>query len=266
MKLNKFESNLLGLTSQELEIFNALKFEKSVLVTKISETSKLPRTTVSFLLKKLKQRGLVEQIKIKQHKEWQLKSNQEISEKLKRLSWKFDETSNVLSDITNENLSLTVFSGYENIKKSYRQMLSAGKNNRVFVIQGNLSAKSSLEKINWNYFVNLHKDFRQKGIVMEGLINNKTFSLYSTFSVSQIKSYLDRLIVLYVIPDEYLDFELDIMFFADKIYFIDVLDEKIIFIKNKRLVKMFKNLFYLAKSFGEKIDLNNYLKDLIKSK
>jgi len=151
--------------------FNALEVGKSVLVTKIADTSKLPRTTVGFLLKKLKQRGLVEQIKVGRHKEWQIKSLEKISQKLQQIYFKFN----------------------------------------------NVSAKDTLG---------------------------------STVSKN----------------DEYLDLELDVIFFADKVYFIDVVDEKIIFIKNKRLVKTFKNLFYLAESFGRKVDLNNYLKDLIRKK
>ena len=266
MKLNKFESNLLGLTKQELAVLNVLEVEKSVLVTKAAEVSGLPRTTVGFLLKKLKQRGLVEQIKVEQHKEWRIRSPEEISKKLQQICFKFNNTKNVLGNIASQNIEITAYSGHKNLKKAYGSMLVAGKNNRVFVIQGSLSAKASLKTIDWDCITNLHKDFRQNRIVMEGLMNNKTFKLFKKFSALQIKSHLDRLVVLYVIPDEYLDFELDVIFFADKIYFIDVMDEKIIFIKNKRLVKAFKNLFYLAESFGKKVDLNNYLKDLIKEK
>lgn len=266
MKLNKFELNLLGLTKQELTVYNALELEKSVLITKLADTTALPRTTVSFLLKKLKQRGLIEQIKIKQHKEWQIKSLEEVSQKLQQIYFKFNNTKDILGNIVSENMEITAFSGRKNLKKAYRNILTAGKNNRVFVIQNNLSAKASLEKIEWNYIANLHKDFRKKGIIMEGLMNDKTFKIFESFSASQIKSHLDRLIVLYIIPDEYLDFELDVIFFADKIYFIDVVDEKIIFVKNRQLVKTFKNLFYLAESFGRKVNLNEYLNNLIKEK
>jgi predicted transcriptional regulator len=266
MKLTKSELNLLGLGEKELTLFNALEKKSSSLVTDLASEINLPRTTIAFLLKKLKKRGFVEQVKINKHKEWRLKPPKEIKDKLRRLSWRFDKTSHVLADITDKDLTLTVFTGFKNIKKAYRQILSAGKNNRVFFIQGNLSTKVTLEKIDWSYINNLHKDLRQADIVMEGLISQEVFDLFNIMSVSQIKSHLGRLIVLYIVPDQYLDLDLDIIFFADKLYFIDVIAEKIIFIKNESMVKVFKNLFYLAESFGKKVNLDEHLKKLIKEK
>lgn len=269
MKIDKAEQKLLGLTASEAAILSVLKNNTGgFLVTKLAQAVQIPRTTAEFLLKKLKTRGLAEQIKIGGHKEWRLKPAQEVAPKLRQIYFKFSGANTNQGEMVeiSADTEITVYAGRKNIKEAYRRMLTAGKNNRVFAIQGNLSAKMSLEKIEWDYFTDLHHDFRRAGIVMEGLMNNETFKLFETLSAAQIRSHLGRLVVLYVIPLEYLDLDLDILFFTNQIYIIDVVAEKIIFIKNERLVKTFKSLFYLAESFGRKINLDEYLKNLIKEK
>ena len=76
-------------------------------------------------------------------------------------------------------------------------------------------------------------------------------------------SHLGRPMINYLIADEFVDFKADIIMHQDTTMIWNYEEERVIVIKNKLLTQIFMNLFELIKVHSKKIDLNEYIKELI---
>ncbi len=81
-----------------------------------------------------------------------------------------------------------------------------------------------------------------------------------------MESYKDRMVIAYLVPDEYTEFAMDILIIRDMVLFVGLEEELVIFIKNIRIVEIFKSIFSLYKDSGMKIDLNIFIKQEILNK
>ena len=73
----------LGLTQKEIKIFMGLTIRPSTNVSDLAKTIRIARTTLLPLLMKLKKRGLVREVIVGAHREWQLADYAEIQAKVK---------------------------------------------------------------------------------------------------------------------------------------------------------------------------------------
>src|SRR3990172_3012022 len=89
----------LGLTAQEQKILNVLEQKGPCLVSELAREVKAPRTTVHFLLKKLARRGVAEQIKMANHKEWQMAPNERTLGVIKNLLAGLEKPGEILSRV-----------------------------------------------------------------------------------------------------------------------------------------------------------------------
>lgn len=266
MSLTKNDEINLGLSKREAIIFSALEICEHATVTNLAEKTKIPRTTVSFLLKKLKRRGFVNKIAIKNHKKWRLVPRDELMKRLRKTIRSFESATDILGGISGNEIGIEAYQGKTNIKRAYRRMLGVGTNDRVYAIQGNKSAALSIEKLEKEYFYDLHKEFKNKKVIIEGVISESTLRLFQKLNIEELYSHLGRLVVAFIIPDEFIDFDMDIVFFGNSVFLVSVEKEIVLFIKNDSIVKAFKGLLLLAQNTGRKIDLNAHIKELIEGK
>ena len=266
MNSNKTNIEVLGLSKREALIFSALRTREHITVSDLAEKIKIPRTTTSFLLNKLKKRKLAEKISVKNHTEWRLVPREELTKKFRKILRAFETNADILGGIAGDEIEIEACQGRNNIKRAYRRMLSAGINDRVYAIQGNKSAALSLEKLRKEYFFDLHKETKNKKLIIEGVISESTLQLFQKLGIKELRSHLDRLVIAYIIPDEYIDFDMDIIFFGNLLFLINMEKEIVLFIKNETIVSAFKGMLLLAQNAGRKIDLNSYIKKLIEEK
>jgi DNA-binding MarR family transcriptional regulator len=73
----------LGLTQKEMKIIVGLTIRPTTNVSDLAKTIRVARTTLLPLLTKLKKRGLVKEVLVGAHREWQLSEYGEIQAKLK---------------------------------------------------------------------------------------------------------------------------------------------------------------------------------------
>lgn len=263
---NKEAVKLLGLSKKEDRIIKFIGAVPHSTVTNIAMETKIPRTTVHFLLKKMAKRGLAERIAVSGHYEWKVFSQTDFSQKLRRLLSDFEVKTDILGGIEGQGIGVEIYSGKEKVKEIYKNILKAGKNERVYVIQGNKSAKRALEKIEKKYFFNFHKAFKKKGIIMEGVIGESTLDIFKNLAIDELKSHADRLIITHIVPDQFVDFDIDIIIYGNYVFIVNVEEEKIIFIKNNSIIQALKKLFAFIQDNSKKIDLNAYIKQIIENK
>lgn len=256
----------LGLSPKEKLILGALEEKESYLTSDLARKTKIARTTVHFLLKKLLRRGLVSRVKAANHKEWQLAEREQILGNIKSLFIGLEQSSEALGRIETTALGVEVLRGKNKIKECYRRIFEAGKINRIYFIQGNKSAEVALKKIEKEYFFDFHKELKKRGIIMEGVVGECVLKLFKTLSLWELKSHLGRMIVGHIVPDVYADFSVDILMFKNTVLIVNIDEENIIILRNDSICKIFKNFFELILEKSKKIDLNSYIKTLIEEK
>ena len=251
-----------GLSAKEWDILTLLKTGRSFKVATMSQNIMLPRTTVHFLLKKMRARKLVKAIKVVNHYEWVLEQPEIITKKIDALRHFFYPIEK--EKIETVNLKIFLSKGLPAIKSAYDKILTLSKTERVYFIQGLKSAESALKKIDGGYFFDFHKKLKERKIILEGISGEGLLKLFRGLSRQELKSHAGRLLVCRLIPDEYVNFEADILIIRETMYIINTQTEEVIAIRNKTISDAFKNLFNFFEDRAEKIDLNEYIVRLLK--
>lgn len=263
---DKESVKLLALSKKENRILNFLNGIQYSTVTDVAIETKIPRTTVHFLLNKLAKRGLVERISVKDHYEWKFLSKIDFSQKLRRLLSSFENKTDILGGVEGRGIGVEVYSGKERIKEIYKNILKVGSNERVYVIQGNKSAKRALEKIKKEYFFDFHKAFKKKDIIMEGVMGEGTLEIFKRLTTKELESHADRLIIAHIVPDQFIDFDTDIIIYGHYVFIVNFEEEIALFIKNHSIVQALKSLLAFMQANSKKIDINAYIKQIIESR
>ncbi len=262
--ISRPDQSVLGLSHTETSILVALAKQSPASISNLARLTKIPRTTVTFLLGKLKKRQLVEKIKVNNHFEWQALESNTVSKRLVQAINKFNIQHEAAKSISSENL-VKVFTGRKGLENAYKLMLEAGED-RIHFIQGHHSAVKSSKRLDQEFLDGLNEQVRQQGVILECLLGRGSLDVFHTFSIAELESSLDRRVILYLIPDKYINFDLDIVIINDVIAFIDPAQATTILLTNPVLSSALKQLSDFMKSCATKIDLNAFLRDLIKRK
>ena len=243
----------LGLSPKEHKVLDVLRqMAMAQKISRIAKLAELPQATASFILRKLEKRKLVTRVKCINHFEWKYRNNLDIVE-------------NSSTD-TFANTFMSVKFGMTEITKEFLKILELAPAERLYSIQGAGISKSVLKKIDIKFLYFFHNAVKKKKIIIEGVIAESVMNLFNKMTAEQISSHLDRLTLVYVLPDELINFPLDIFIFRDNVLLVDYEVERLVHIEDSALAQSYKALFKVAEEFGKKIDLNSYLKNLIKSK
>lgn len=243
----------LGLSTNEHLVLNVL--QQATLAQKISKIAiqaKLPQSTTSFILKKLEKRKLATRIKHNNHFRWKYRKNLDVVEKGDEESFK--------------NTFINVIAGMQDIMKEFLKILELASGERLYSIQGAGISEVILKKIDIKFLSFFHNAVKQQKIIIEGVVSQSVLKLFDKMNVGQISSHLDRLTIVYVLPDELINFPLDIFIFRDHILLVDYETERLVHIEDSALAMTYKALFNIAETYGKKIDLNLYLNKLLKTK
>ena len=81
---------ILGLKNKEVKIYLALLARGNSSPTELSDMVKIPRTTINFVLKNMEKRGFLEQISVKNHREWKVVELASIKKKLENILKMFE--------------------------------------------------------------------------------------------------------------------------------------------------------------------------------
>lgn len=264
--LDKKYLKIFGLSEKENAILKALE-EGSASPTSLAGAVELPRTTVAFLLNKLKKRGLVEKIKVGRRFQWKAAAKTDIAHTLRRLSNRLDPGTALFEITKGERQSeIEIYRGKERMKDALQKVLEVRKGRRVYGLQGNRSIGKSLEKIEWDFILEYQNTLKKKGIIMEGIAGESALKIFEKLTKEQLESHLGRPGVCYLAPDEFFDFNLDIMVFQNIVMTINYDEETILLIKDSMIQEAMQKFISFMESCSRKIDLNAYLRDLIEEK
>ena len=259
--------NDIGLNKKESIVYETLLRFKSLKVSELSRHVRVSRTSIYASLESLKEKKLIGRVKIDNHYEWEAynpkllvdntkKNLQNLQLILPELSALFENRSNPprLQDVQ-------YYKTKEGVKKVYEGILNLRKGERVYFIEGSSSTEAKLKKFKSDYIINWQKRFKAKGIILEGLISNRSIHLLTKKLADKkaVEAHKNRMVITYILPEELMDFEIDILQYRHVVAIIAPKQDTSLIIENSGISQAFHKLFLIAKYLGKKIDLNSLL-------
>ncbi|HLD26274.1 MAG TPA: BlaI/MecI/CopY family transcriptional regulator [Candidatus Andersenbacteria bacterium] len=259
---------LLGLSQRELRVLKALRTDRSTSVTNLTQAINppMPRTTVAHMLKKLQARSLAAQVRVGGHHEWQKAATQEVTEALRKIAHTLEGSEEIGTATRVTRVRATVATGKRGIKALMKKIITAGRKNRVFIIQGNKSAEYGLQRIPSAVYREYHEQLRHHDVIIEGIAGEKITRLFKTLDAALLQSHLNRLVVAYLLPDRFMEFDLDVAVFGTEVAIIHWQDESVTTIESKELALVFKHLIGFTETHAKKVDLNASIKSELQSR
>jgi len=248
--MRRITLDALALSPKERVTLSVLQHQQSAdKISRIAIKAKLSHTTAGFVLRKLEKRKLAKRVKYDNHFRWIYRSAVEV----------VDDSS---SDPFNNVFSNTI-SGMANITKELTKILELSPAERLYSIQGAGISKTILKKIDTQFLDHFHHEVKRRKIIIESVVAESVFNLFEKMNQYQLSSHLDRMTVAYILPDELINFPLDILMFRDCMLLVDYEKERLVRIQDDGLSQTFKSLFRIAEEYGRKIDLNQHIRMLI---
>jgi sugar-specific transcriptional regulator TrmB len=269
MKTQEKGFELLGLTSHEKGVFRVLDTEKAFSVTEIAQLASIPRTTVYSVIHHLHNRGLVHKVSYGKRHKWKSWPIAKIKRKTTELLLSLEEgdhqdsnkESEVIAGVEAQELSIRVYRGKSQVKQAYEQMLLLSRTERIIVIQGNPSARKVLDVLDREYIIEFQERFRKAHVIIEGINGEVLTSLLSGLTQKEKDSHRRRMLVSTLVPDQYMEFGLDILIIRDTIFLIDIVREQVISITQSELVKFLRSMASLMKVFGKSFNMESFLNE-----
>lgn len=265
---------LLGLTEAEEDTFLALLRKDPAGVSEIARAAKMSRTTVDAALRRLARRGLVRKLPHSYKSMWKVRElNKLKSAAAETIEYMEKENAEdraekkeIIGRIDAENIGIEVFKGIPQIKRIYSEILKIGRAERVYFIQGNTAAKTELRDVEEEFIRAFHAKLKRRGVIIEGITGEAILGLFKEMKKPFLESHFGRMIVGYIVPDEYMNFGLDIIIMRDRAFFVSLEQRLVIVIRFAPLVDALLSIAAALAALGRKVDLNAYLRGLIEKK
>lgn len=252
MQKSDFE-RLLGLSSKERRVYRSLD-ETPLPVSEIRKETSLPRMTVHYALERLWKRGLLE--RVKRNKRF-LYSRVPWEQLLKQLLPTQGVPEGGTRIPVSESADIIIHKGWNGIYAMYKRITEENKGQRLHTIQTTFSTKHIFENYSLEQLDSLHELMKENEIIVEDIVESDFFEpVFSRFGEedfeSAVNSFLDRLTVTYVLPENYIDFTTDMVIFKDVVVFIDWSKQIAFEVKTDQIVEMCMNFYEILREKAEK--------------
>ena len=216
--------------------------KKSNSVTHIAVEADLPRTTTGFILNELAARGLAVRIKIKNHYEWQL------------------APTNALSSLFSAKQAFArTLLGTESVEEVTRTIATLSQGERVYVVQGNVSAEKAHNKLSREFLHAYHTQLKERQVILEGVVGQHVLKLLRKMTTDDLRSHKDRLVIAHVVPDHYVDFDCDLYVVRDTVFVVHYDGQRTHTISDPAFGVALRLLITYILSTAERIDLNKLI-------
>lgn len=216
----------------------------------IARETRIPRTTVHFLLGKLQKRKLVRECKVRGHYEWEL-----------------DTTSSSILNALNSDV-VTIQHGLRNFEKLYESFAHLSEGEPLFALQGNQSARTVLKHMQKSndFLLKIHKSVKRRKVIVKGIMGENTLDLFKKLDTKSLKSHWGRATIVHIIPDKYALFNADVYSIKNKLYLFNHTDELVIIISDKITASAVHALLTFMLDHSERINLNDHIQNILNSR
>lgn len=255
---------ILNLSTKERMLLSILKDGGSFKAVALARESKLPRTTVNFLLQELRDKNMAARKRVGQHEEWIIADRMNLKRNWRAVNDYFQHLADgiVKSKLPEEEVEIYEGAACEQV---FFDILNSANGERVYFVQGNKSAEEILIRYEKDFFTQFHSLLKRKKVIIEGIGGEKIMGLFKNLSKPELESHLGRLLVSHLAENVFFDFSADLIVVRDNLFIHIPEKKKVIKIKNEPAAKMMTAIINLLSSKTKKADINNYLASLLKS-
>ncbi len=241
----------LGLSEKDFRILSTLNELGRSKILPLSKQLDLQRTSVSFRLRKMGERGLVKREQIGGHFEWTLN----------------DYAKNIiLEEKGDNNFKVTNYYSLKNIDSIIVKILKNKSNERIYFIEPYHQMEKFVSSIEQNTISAIAELFKKRKNISVGVSSVKNIKLLENYDKKTLENMLGRMTIVYTIPDEYLNFKDMIIVYKDFIYIFNFNEKSVVEIESSSFAKSMKSIILALQNFGKKIDLNEQIREVLKSK
>ncbi len=257
----------LGLTQKETETLLALYSLKKTTVAELARNSGVPRTTIYTALSKLQEKQMVMRVKVGKRELWEAVTPQRLLA-IKR------EQVNKLHDLVPsleqlvalpevaEKSTVIQYKGMRGLQHVYDMILELTKGERVLGFEGGRSSEKKTHQLPLEYSRAWQAEVKRKGIILEVAVSEKLLDLIKMSETEMREAALGRLTITYILPDEIMNFDSDILVFRHHVAIITPKNLSAVVITDYTTSIAFKQLIETACMMGKKVDLNAFIKQV----
>ncbi len=262
---------LLNLTDIERMVLSSIR-HKDLNVSEIAKISRIPRTTLYTAIDSLAQRNMISSRKEGKSTVLSPISTNELAERLQGESAQMIESGAFTIHAKNHKLedrarnSMTYIYGKGAMLDVWQQMARSTKN-RFQMIQPTKSLETVLNKYDQKTFIPINNAIKKNKVIMETIMNENSFPTYMNFYKGKkeiqrqiLKSFVGRAADTTMVKNNFLQNNADLILNSRSAFLMNWESEVGIKIENRDIVDLLHELFRLAKGYGQKVDLNEYLK------
>lgn len=258
----------IGLSKKESEVFIVLLEKGSMTATEISREVSRARTSVLLELESLKKKNFIERIKVGGHFEWEASAIDDIDTLVSEKFEKFKDTLPFLRNIlkvqsASKKFSVKVFTGSSGLLKAYYRLLDLPKGERIYFFEGVQSVKTKMSMRDQS-IIKWQDAFKKSGIIIEVLGSGSSLLEVKTRKGEDvIKSHVNRLIIGYALPCQFIDFPCDIAVLPSVVIIFIPKQEIAVVIDSGELSISLKKIFEGLKTIANKVDVNKSFEELL---
>lgn len=248
--------DILGSTPAERKIIQAIsKMARSV--TDIAISTQLPRTSLLYILNKLKKRQLVTKIRVGKRYLWK----SDIQKPLRQLSNVSLSSFRSGPIYSNSDTGIIIHKGMNAITAIFEKLKNLPKNSRVYGLEPDNSIKYALRKSKISDLLRINEAIKNNKLIVEGIVHEKSVQtalteLGTTNAKKLFSSFIGRLEDYVKIPDEFANVAAEIWIFSNSAYIINWDKEVAIEIIDKDMVNLLIAMFSCVKESGVRYSQN----------
>jgi hypothetical protein len=264
-------AKILGLDKEEILILQKIGTEP-LRIADISKETRIPRTSLYYMLPKLKDRKFITQIKINGKVYWKKNSDEHILSSYKGIIESLSNNTIGTTKTISKESQITIHIGASNLETVFFDMLKLSPKNRVYAIQPGISLLEVIKKMPIEHAILFNKEIKRKQIIVEGIVHERSLDaiekvLSKEDSKKLFESFGGRAADTSKLPEDFLDTtKAEIYLYDGKVALMNWYEEFGVVIKNKHIynlvIEMFKSTKYLLQRYDQNEKIARKLVDL----
>lgn len=250
--------DILELTDTEVKI---LQSASSVIsVAELARLTKIPRTSLVYMLSSLTKRGLLKKIKNKKRFFYIKNSIEEIQNLTNKIPQFFDPSLSVFTLPTYKDIR--VYKGVDAIMKiQLETMGSVPIHSRIKAMQTNISLTSLFDNTPVDYTIKFNKLISDRKVILDAIIEDgmydvlkKYWNIDPTEGKRLTPTFGNRTTDYVSLPNGILNFNTELWMYLDVVIIINWSEKIAIYISNSEIRSMLEALFNVCKTLGNRVN------------
>lgn len=248
------EFEMFDFTPAEEVVFSVLKEKKALSISELARQAKTPRTTVTDVLERLKERKLVRRVSKGYSSKWRLLKPIYLEKHLNNVADALE------IPLDKDFANGAVMQGWSEILEYNTKLLASRANKRMFLLQTTSSLQGTLANITDSALSQFNQLAKKQGLIIELVLTQGAFKLYCDTAREHpdwAKNVFGRMMDVRILGDNNLEeVHSDLMIYKDHITFTNWATETMNVVQNQEAATLATYLFKNLQNSARKIDLN----------